>query len=68
MERVYPYITRNLVRPDMSPIEVPNEAYDRALCSEWWNPYGVSRVDSAPSEPASEPAKRGPGRRAKGEK
>lgn len=49
-ERTYPYLTRNLVRPDMTPVLVPNEAYDMALCTEWWNPYGVSRVGSAPTE------------------
>lgn len=40
----YPYLAHNLVRPQMSPIPVPNEAYDRALCVEWSNPYGVPRV------------------------
>lgn len=70
MERTYPYMTRNLVRPDMSPVLVPDEAYDRALCDEWWNPYGVPRAGSAPpvSEPEPAPIKRGPGRPPKGAK
>jgi hypothetical protein len=43
VERAYPYLTHNLVRPDMTPVLVPDEAYDRALCGEWSNPYGVVR-------------------------
>jgi len=50
MERVYPYLSHNLVRLDMTPIVVPDSAYDMALDSEWSNPYGVPRVDKpAPS-------------------
>ena len=63
MDRVYPYLATNLVRPDMSPIPVPNEAYDRALDGEWSNPYGVVRVDSKPAPVAEETKRRGRPRR-----
>lgn len=59
MERIYPYLSRNLVRPDMAPIVVPDEAYDCALDDEWSNLYGVKRGGSAPQV---EPEKRKPGR------
>lgn len=59
MERIYPYLTHNLVRPDMAPIVVPDEAFDRALDAEWFNRYGVDRGGSAPTEPVE---KRKPGR------
>lgn len=43
MKPGYPYLAHNLVRPDMTPIPVPDEKYDRALCAEWSNPNGVER-------------------------
>ena len=57
MERAYPYMTHNLLRRDMTPIVVPDQAYDESLCSEWWNPHGVARVGSAPA-PVQEPKPR----------
>lgn len=39
----YPFIAHNLKRPDMSPILVPDEHYDRCLDDEWSNPNEVVR-------------------------
>lgn len=67
----YPYVTHNLVRPDMTPFSVPDQAYDEALCDEWWNPNGVVRRGGKKQEPEPAPVeveKPRRGRPAKGSK
>ena len=53
---IYPYLSHNLVNPELSPLLVRDKAHDMTLADEWENLFNVERGGGG------DPVKRKPGR------